>query len=72
MAARDQEIGRGGGSRRVDTGETEEKKLAALARDIYDKWAPRFFLTPVKPMLRFRMPVDCIGSVHLRLQQKPI
>ena len=66
-------IGDGGGSSREETGETEkEEKLAAHARDIYDKWAPCFSLTSVKSMLRFRMPVDCIGSVHPRLQQKPI
>ena len=63
----------GGDMSRKEMGETEEEeKSAARARDIYDRWAPHFSLTPVKPMLRFRTPVDCIGSVHPRLQQKPI
>jgi len=39
-------------------------------QETYDMWAPRFFLTPVDPMLRFRTPVKSIGSVHPRLQQK--
>ena len=51
----------GGGLSREKTGETEkEKRTTARARHIYDKWAPRFSLTPVKPMLRFRTPIDCI------------
>jgi len=63
----------GGGLSQEETGETEEEeKPAARARDIYDRWALRFSLTPVKLMLRFRTPVDCIGSVHPRLQQKLI
>ena len=48
----------------------KEERTAARARHIYDKWALRFFLTPVKPMLRFRTPVDYIGSVYPKLQQK--
>ena len=46
-----------------------EVKPTARAREIYDMRAPRFFLTLVDPMNRFRTPVDCVGSVHLRLQQ---
>ena len=52
--------------------EKEKQRPAARARNIYDKWAPRFSLTPVKPLLWFRTPVDCIGAVHPRLQQKII
>jgi hypothetical protein len=48
----------------------KEERTAARARHIYDMWAPQFSLTPVKPMLRFRMPVDYIGSVYPKLQQK--
>ena len=47
----------------------EEERPAAWARDINDMRAPRFFLMPVDPMLGFRTPVKCIGSVHPRLQQ---
>ena len=53
-----------------DIGEKRERRPAVS--ELYDMWAPLFFLTPVKPMLRFRTPVDCIGSVHPRLQQKLI
>ena len=50
----------------------EKQRSAAWARNIYDRWAPRFCLTPVKPMPRFRTLVNYIGSVHPRLQQKLI
>ena len=55
-----------------DAGETEEEKTAAGIRHIYDRWVPRFPLTPVDPTLRVWTPVDCIGAVHPRLQQKII
>ena len=64
-----------GGARRGGGGGVEtrrkraEVKPTARAREIYDMWAPQFFLTPVDPMNRFRMPVDFDGSVHSRLQQ---
>jgi hypothetical protein len=57
----------GGGVKRE-----QRKKQSTRAREMYDMWAPCFSLTPVKPMLRFRMPVDYIGAVHPRLQQKNI
>ena len=60
--------------KRVRGGVKEERKTGAVGagRNIYDRWAPRFSLTPVKPMPRFRAPVDCIGAVHPRLLQKSI
>jgi len=59
--------------RRREVGKpNEEERPAAWARDINDIRAPRFFLMPVDPMLGFRMPVKCIGSVHPRLLQKLI
>ena len=36
----------------MDAGETEEREAAARARLIYDRWDPRFSLTPVDPTPR--------------------
>ena len=56
--------------RQEENGRRHEKVRAEDAgQEIYDMWAPRFSITPVKPMTRFRTPVDCIGAVHPRLQQ---
>jgi hypothetical protein len=57
----------GGGVKRE-----KRKRQSTRAIEIYDRWAPHFSLTPVKPMTRFRTPVDCIGAVFPRLQQKYI
>ena len=73
---RRERVGCGSGAaaaRRKNAGETEEgREAAARARLIYDRRAPQISLTPVKPMPRFRAPVDCIGAVHPRLLQKSI
>ena len=52
---RRREIGDGGcGSRRERTGRNREGEAGgAGAREIYDRWTPRIFLSPVNPMLRF-------------------
>jgi hypothetical protein len=41
----------------------------AGAREIYDRWTPWIFLSPVDPTLRVRTPVDCVGVVYPRLHQ---
>ena len=62
-----------GERRRLRRAMNEQKSEGSVReQETYDRWAPLIFLTPVKPMPRFRTPVDCIGSVHPRLQQKPI
>ena len=43
----------GGGGSKMDAGENgEEREAAARARLIYDRWDPRFSLTPVDPTPR--------------------
>ena len=59
-----------GERRRRVVGETrEEERPAARGQEIYDKWAPQNFLTPVDPTLRVWTPVDCVGVVYPRLHQ---
>ena len=55
--------------REDDAGESAVRRRG---QDIYDMWTPRFFLTPVDPMPRFRTWVKSTGAVVLRLQQKHI
>jgi hypothetical protein len=68
--------GRAGGGRRwhgcvqaAEGGESEDGSGGAGAREIYDRWTPRIFLSPVDPTLRVRTPVDCVGVVYPRLHQ---
>ena len=51
---RRREIGDGGcGSRRERSGRNREGEAGgAGAREIYDRWSPRIFLSPVDPTLR--------------------
>ena len=59
-----------GERRRCVVGETrEEERPVARGQEIYDKWPPRNFLTPVDPTLRVWMPVDCAGVVYPSLHQ---
>jgi hypothetical protein len=41
----------------------------AVAREIYDRWTPLIFLSPVDPTLRVQTPVDSVGVVYQGLCQ---